>query len=269
MEALLQTSIILLLKLTYKKPFRRLWKRSSSVVFLTPTLCIKSSPFTTLAEAHAMEFIRNNTNVPVPKVYMAFERKGQVYILMERIQGNMLANGWVFRSPSSKEKILRDLKGMVEEWRSIAPPKGVDGIRNVDGGPIFDERLPTKSSWGPFNSVHEFHSRLRNDIDLEHLSESSPADLQKLIEFHKQVSDTTVLTHGDLSSLNIMCRGDDVVGIVDWETAGWLPNYWEYVTAWNVNPHNEFWQKEVDSFITPWAEALEMDIIRRKYFGDF
>ncbi|KND93106.1 hypothetical protein TOPH_02253 [Tolypocladium ophioglossoides CBS 100239] len=46
-------------------------------------------------------------------------------------------------------------------------------------------------------------------------------------------------------------RGDDVVGIIDWETAAWFPCYWEYVCAWNVNPQNRFWQQEVDKFLTP------------------
>lgn len=36
-----------------------------------------------------------------------------------------------------------------------------------------------------------------------------------------------VFTHGDLSSLNILARVDDIVGIIDWETAGWYPSYWE------------------------------------------
>jgi len=32
-------------------------------------------------------------------------------------------------------------------------------------------------------------------------------------------------THGDLSSLSILARGDEVVAIVDWEIAGWCPSY--------------------------------------------
>ncbi|CZT20525.1 uncharacterized protein RCC_06385 [Ramularia collo-cygni] len=269
METLIQYSVVLLHSLACKRPFRQSVKYSGRVIFLTPTICIKSSPFTTLAEAHAMIFIKEHTSVPVPKVYMAFERKGRVYIVMERINGTMLACGWVHRSAASQAKILKDLKTMVEEWRRIPSPKGV-GVANIDGGPIYDVRLPTESFWGPFDSVDKFHSRLRNGIDIEHLSESSPKGLLELAEFHAKASSVaTTFTHGDLSSLNILCRGDQIVGIIDWETAGWFPSYWEYTTAWHVNPHNEFWQKEVDSFVEPWPEALEMEQIRRKYFGDF
>lgn len=67
---------------------------------------------------------------------------------MERIRGVNIANGWVSRSAASKEKLLHQLKAMVEEWRSSQPPPNA-GVSNIDGGPIFDQRLPTKLFWGP------------------------------------------------------------------------------------------------------------------------
>lgn len=96
-----------------------------------------------------------------------------------------------------------------------------------------------------------------------------PGDLQELATFYRQAPSTSVLTHGDLSSLNILVRGDTVVGIIDWETAGWFPLYWEYTCASNVNPQNEFWRQEVDKFMTPMPHELRMEGIRQKYFGDF
>jgi aminoglycoside phosphotransferase (APT) family kinase protein len=45
------------------------------------------------------------------------------------------------------------------------------------------------------------------------------------------------LTHGDLNLANILVlRSPDgsqisVSGIVDWEQAGWYPDYWEYCKA--------------------------------------
>ena len=77
-----------------------------------------------------------------------------------------------------------------------------------------------------------------------------------------------VFTHGDLSSLNVLVRGDKIVGVIDWETAGWYPVYWEYTTASQVSPMNSFWREEIDKFLEPMPEALEMETIRQKYFGD-
>lgn len=78
-----------------------------------------------------------------------------------------------------------------------------------------------------------------------------------------------MLTHGDLSSLNILVKDDQVVGIIDWETAGWFPAYWEYTTACQVNPQNSFWRHEIDRFLDPYPAELTMKGIRQKYFGDF
>jgi hypothetical protein len=59
-----------------------------------------------------------------------------------------------------------------------------------------------------------------------------------------------------------LARGDEVVSIIDWETAAWMPPYWGYTSAWNVNPQNQFWLQEVDRFLEPLPKALEMEEIR-------
>jgi len=79
-----------------------------------------------------MQFVAKHTSIPVPKVYCAFERKGYKYILMERVQGHILRDNWLERSAESKEKILAQIKNMVEQMRRIPPPSG-QGISNVAG----------------------------------------------------------------------------------------------------------------------------------------
>jgi thiamine kinase-like enzyme len=75
-------------------------------------------------------------------------------------------------------------------------------------------------------------------------------DIQDLIIQHQR-SWPLKFTHGDLSSLNILARGDKIIGIIDWETAGWYPSYWEYTTACYVNRQNYFWREEIDKFLDP------------------
>lgn len=36
------------------------------------------------------------------------------------------------------------------------------------------------------------------------------------------------LTHGDLLPQNILVEGSTITGIIDWETAGYYPAFWEY-----------------------------------------
>ncbi|KAM3532018.1 hypothetical protein NHJ13051_000394 [Beauveria bassiana] len=246
----------------------RLFPRAGPVVFLSSKLCLKSTAFTTLAEASAMRFVAEHTSIPVPKVYTAFEHKGRTYIVMERISGEILAHGWTRRTPESRGRILESLRGMIEQLRRIPAPAGC-GVSNVDGGTIYDCRLPGPKFWGPFPTIHDFHRQLRGGIDEPEYAGTAIPELGPLITFQNQPWPYPVFTHGDLSSLNVLARGDEVVGIVDWETAAWMPSYWEYTSAWNVNPQNQFWQEEVDRFLESFPEALKMEAIRRKYNGDY
>lgn len=238
-----------------------------AVIFIAGKLCIKYGNLRALPEASAIRFIHENTSIPVPKIYCAFTRKGSTYIVMEKIQGEMLGIGWGERNDDSKAKILEQLKRMVAEMRSIPPPQGQKpGVCNVHGGSIWDSRLPgTSMRHGPWESVHEFHKYLRGgfEADPNHYPEVS-----NLIALQDKDRWPLVFTHGDLSSLNVLVRGDKVVGIIDWETAGWYPSYWEYTTASQVSPMNYFWRREIDNFLDPLPEELEMETIRQKYFGD-
>lgn len=244
---------------------RRILPRHGPVLMLSKKLCIKVGTLKQPAEAATMQFIAEHTSIPVPKVYCAFERNGCKYILMERIQGDILRNGWLERNEASKDKILAQLKGIVDEMRLILLPGG-QGISSLAGGPLFDGRLPGGSFHGPFETTREFHKYLREGYEG---GKEDALDANKLVDFHNQYSRPLVFTHGDLSTMNIMARGDDIVGIIDWETAGWWPDYWEYTSAWHVNPYNEFWREEVDKFLEPWPEELQMEKVRRRCFGDF
>nr|POE89854.1 hypothetical protein CFP56_20323 [Quercus suber] len=256
--------IAVLVSILSNKYVSKCLRSSGKVFFVTPWLCIKSG--TSFAEADAMILVRRETSVPVPKVLFACEHKGRAYIVMQRIKGMSVASTWNSRSEDAKQKIIYQLKEIVGELRRIPAPTGI-GVCNVNHGPIFDPRLPRKCHWGPFRTIRDFHLALLDGYDFTSCADQSFPKLQELSSFYNRSWDQSVFTHGDLSSLNVLCRGDEVVGIIDWETAGWLPPYWEYVTAWNANPQNAFWGEEVDKFLEPVSYARQMDSIRREYFG--
>ena len=125
----------------------------------------------TLAEANTLQFIAKHTSIPVPKVYHAFTHHGRTYILMERICGETIAKRWPSLSDTSKSLIFTQLKRMIEELRSI--PCQTNGVSNLDGGPIHDYRLPHTFSWGPFDTLSDFHLALRNNVTLQSLKAQS------------------------------------------------------------------------------------------------
>ncbi|KAH3564456.1 hypothetical protein KXV22_007686, partial [Aspergillus fumigatus] len=162
-----------------------------------------------------MRFVSQHTSIPAPKVFCAFTRSGRTYIVMERIKGDIIGNGWVKRSENSKAKLLSQLAEKIREMRDLQPPEGM-GVASVDGGSLFDCRVPGRSlRFGPFATTQDFHRHLRRGMEFDLRLDPEIQDL------NKQQSKTwpLVFTHGDLSSLNILVRGDDIGGIIDWETA--------------------------------------------------
>ncbi|OAG38277.1 hypothetical protein AYO21_07503 [Fonsecaea monophora] len=78
-----------------------------------------------------------------------------------------------------------------------------------------------------------------------------------------------VFTHGDLNPFNIMLRGDRVVGLIDWECAGWYPYYWEYTAVWLGSAARTSWRDDVDSFLEPFPDELKMETTPQRWWGEF
>jgi len=245
---------------------KRVRPRKGSVLVLSRRLCVKYGDRVDLAEAAAMQFVARHTSIPVPRIHCAFTRRhGVTYIVMEHIDGDDVGRGWVFRDERSKAAIRAQLARFVREMRQIPAPG--PGVANVDGGSLFDPRISVPTwRFGPFTSIQAFHEFLHDGYSPEPLS---PPEVGDLIAQHNGSWPQPTFTHGDLSSLNILANGDRVVGIVDWETAGWFPSYWECTTACQVNPQNSFWIEEIDKFLEPFPAQQAMEMVRQKYFGEF
>ncbi|KAM0690129.1 hypothetical protein Q7P36_008896 [Cladosporium allicinum] len=158
---------------------RRFRKRKGSVLMLTKDLCVKYGARLDIVEAQSMIYVAKNTGIPVPKVYFAFTHKGCNYIFMERIRGQMAANGWVRRSQSSKSKVLENLKKTVLELRTLSAQSSA--IASITGGSLYDPRMPGEERrFGPFQTVQDIHDYLRDGIQ-SHKYEDVQASLRLLL----------------------------------------------------------------------------------------
>lgn len=96
-------------------------------------------------------------------------------------------------------------------------------IGRTDGSPCEDELSNRGKGWyGPFASKADF-----NEGIVRVLRGCSPgvfvemvADMVRALRGHE-----IVLSHGDLAPRNTIVQGPKVVGIVDWEMAGFWPEY--------------------------------------------
>lgn len=250
------------------------FRRNGTCVQISKHLIVKTGPWVHLAEAATMRFVAANTSLPVPKVFCSFLHKDRAYIIMERIQGEVLPTVWKNLSEESREKIFGQLRTLVQELRALKPTDGSNVVSCV-GGSVREARIPRAlPRMGPFKSVQEFHLFLRDNLRPEEIQDKTvdKEDWQRIVEMAAKQDGPwpdTIFTHGDLSPFNILVRGDEVAAIIDWECAGWFPDYWEYTSAWHGNLTRTDWQEALGKFLVAFPAELEMEKVRNKWWGEW
>ncbi|KAI0922559.1 hypothetical protein AcV5_009498 [Taiwanofungus camphoratus] len=202
--------------------------------------CIFPLPFNTLLkwtegtreeEALAMVSARA-IGLPVPRM-LSYGDHGpgeDGSILMTRVPGQTLNTVLYTLSAAQRETISAELDGLLRRMRMFANPAGTR-VSTVDGGAIRSPRVPHLLV-APCADVRVFLETLLSPANPyfwrgnEKRYEEHLANYRRLHEHSYAV----VFTHGDLRDHNIMVDGGHVTGIIDWECAGWYPEYWEYTT---------------------------------------
>lgn len=219
-----------------------------------------------------MKFIAENTSI---KVHCSFIYKSRAYIVMECVQGRVLNAAWATMSEKSRQELLQQLKGMLEELRALKPPQGVVGVQSCVGGSLEDARIPhCRNRFGPFKTIQEFHLWLRKGLELSTIEEKQHVsqdwvDLKEMAVRQDGEWPPPVFTHGDLHPFNILVRDGKIVSIIDWEFSGWYPYYWEYSCAWYGAKLRPYWHDVLDQFLESYPDDLKMDITRQKWWGEF
>ena len=242
---------------------KRFRPRSGRILFLSSKLCVKYGATIHLSEARAMKLVAETTSVLLPKVYCSFRRKGITYIVMERIRGNAIGRNWDDCTPESKADLLSQLRQYFTQLRAIPHP--IPGmVAAADLTKLYDYRISSEP-FGPFSNSREFHSFLRDDITA---SDNTPDEVKQMIQMQEGNKCPVCFSHGDPSSSNFLVAANKVV-MIDFEFSGFMPSYWDYVAGMNVNPYDDFWKAEVSKFLDPYPMELEMEGLKRKFFGSF
>jgi serine/threonine protein kinase len=189
---------------------------------------LKSGRRIEVAEAEAMRYVADNTSIPVPNVKSYWPAEGVTYITMNVIDGTELHLAWHNMSHATKRRVVDQLKGYLAQLRALKPP--IDGaVASVTGGALRDASRVGFEPFGPFQNHNDFHQFLRGNLPLQTFETMINSD-EVVNSHHKHYA--TKFTHGDLAPRNIMVKSDGTItAIVDWDSAGWFPEYWEYTKA--------------------------------------
>lgn len=214
---------------------------AAKVVKVYERFAVKFGKGVSLIEAENMAFISSHTGISMPKVFAAFTEPetNMTYIIMEFVQGATLETLLPTLSAREKSDICRHVRDALNEIRQLPSPDYFGGIgRRPYSDTVFwtSDNRPAIS--GPFADQAEMNQGLMERL---RQSESAPY-VQFMGEIIGQVlhGHRAVLTHGDVQPKNIIVNrtgtredgsGTFEISLIDWELAGWYPEYWEFCSS--------------------------------------
>ncbi|KAI1170872.1 kinase-like protein [Nemania sp. FL0916] len=220
-----------------------------------------------LAEAEAMRLVRERTSIPVPKILKSFYQSDYdaSFIFMEYIPGEPLDLAWESCTASQRQNIVSQLKTMMQELRSISG----NFIGTVPHGACNDQIFGNAvHQYGPYDDETAFCAGIALSL---RACDAHPAFTEKVVTLVEALPrhNRIVFTHGDLVPRNILVRDGNVVGIVDWEMAGYYPEYWEYAKAHFFADYDHPWMEEkvLDQILEPYPVELGLLLHTRKIFA--
>lgn len=225
-------------------------------------------------EGHTLLFLERCPSVPVPRLYAMYRDSGKLYIVMQLMPGTELEGLWPSLSEIEKSSIAGQLRSIFQEIRSLPSP-GFYG--SVARGPLQHRYFLTsdqnRSINGPFETETDFglalslRSRLNWEFNDRHgwISDFFARNLPSSLNGHQ-----STFTHSDLYRKNILIQQTadpsskekhyTIAAIVDWESAGWYPAYWEYAASFALFIWVDDWPEKFEKIVDPWP--LEAAMIR-------
>ncbi|KAI9051357.1 hypothetical protein LZ554_004404 [Drepanopeziza brunnea f. sp. 'monogermtubi'] len=203
-------------------------------------------------EFNALRIVRSQTTIPVPVPIDFLTSPTEGFLVTFRIEGGPAGLAVDRCTDGEMHQMASDLRGWIAELRSIQMDRDPRyAITDATGGSCLDYRIDGSQRVGPFVSEHEFSESLRLGIlpDLVHRSDHD-----------------IFFTHGDLNMRNILVEDGRISGIMDWENAGWFPEYWEYTKChFGVRIHTR-WLKMIESvFDGNYSAELAIERQYREY----
>ena len=214
------------------------------VLQLDVSYVIKEGSGVQPSEAEAMRLVFQHTDVPVPEVlFTEFHHVNEIpdpqhclkrdlnlldgWIGMAIAPGRPLTEKWDTLDGDAKESICLQLWDLVAKIRTIAPPPKLSELYQclADGSPSCDPMLENLQ-WPPRPLLSDADVRAR--IYERYLRFGGLRYKDQLPRMLPR-SERSVLTHADIAPRNVMVDEESrVTGLLDWEWAGWHPDYWEY-----------------------------------------
>jgi aminoglycoside phosphotransferase (APT) family kinase protein len=203
-------------------------------------------------EERALDFVRNYTSIPVPRVRRCIQVSRDGYLVMDTIEGTRLDKLWPSFSSSQRSEVISTLHDYINQLREASahhPRRHIPGpiaqtAQKCYGiSWIFGEKLH-----GPFKSSKQLYKYLHTwfqcSLEDEQLDDSQPL----------------VFTHGDLAMRNMIMGHDGKIWLVDWGWSGFYPVWFEYMATLSAleNDMRPEKSQESEDGLRAWAKLIPL-----------
>ncbi|KAK2763869.1 hypothetical protein FQN54_009487 [Arachnomyces sp. PD_36] len=219
-----------------------------------------------LYEAHALELVAKHTTLNAPRVldFIEFPAGEKSWMLTTRIEGDIAGKCLPLMDTDELEQFRIDFRNYVEQLRSIPNPYP-HLICSPLGGGCQDCRIDNNNgSTGPYDTIADFNKRLMamcNPIP-------DAADRAVVADVHSR-SYRVFFAHADLNPANVLIHNGRLSGFVDWEFAGWYPEYWEYTKACYIVHRWQLWLETMEKAFPEYPDELKAERIFQNYTCPF
>ncbi|OJD13728.1 hypothetical protein AJ78_05840 [Emergomyces pasteurianus Ep9510] len=179
-------------------------------------------------EARALDLVAKYTTVNAPRVldFIELPATAECWMLTTRIMGDVAGKCLPLMNAEQLQQFSIDFRDYVEQIRSIPNPYP-HLICSSLGEECRDCRIDHDDGGnGPYDKIEDLNKHL--------MSICSPipeaADRALVEKIHSR-SYRVFFAHADLKPGNVLVHDGRLSGFVDWEFAGWYPEYWEYSKA--------------------------------------
>ncbi|RDB26697.1 hypothetical protein Hypma_005294 [Hypsizygus marmoreus] len=225
---------------------------------IAPGLYLKTSQYCA-GEGATLRLIALHTSIPVPRVLdvVPGTRSGTWHLLMTELPGCLLQSAWGHLDEGQRHDVASQLRVWIDQLRIIPSPYG-DAVCAPGRSYFLCYRCDEDNPTGPFGSVSDFQKHITR-IFLPSQLVTPP--LAEPLRVARARQPSIRFTHGDLKTHNLMFDQGKLSGIIDWETSGWFPDYWEYTSAhWPFcRDKEDIWHKCIGQALQHYPEDLEAE----------
>ncbi|EIW85702.1 hypothetical protein CONPUDRAFT_49132, partial [Coniophora puteana RWD-64-598 SS2] len=207
------------------------------------------------SEPLTISLVRASSSIAVPGVLRVLNIGTRKGFVMEYISGETVEKCWEHLGLWQHFRILWSIRSYIRQLRRILVPNTpqskhfpgpIGEVPQLCYGPTIHLR---PKGGGPFASCDELAQWFNHKVEV---SRRFGRNLPPHLAFDSSLP--LVLTHFDIAPHNVMVDGNYRVWLIDWEHAGFYPQWFEYVAMYNGWTLDGRWKRWIVGFVAGFYE---------------